>query len=67
MQLGIIKTPSNDILTFLGYNSFEEYVKDNNLQISVKTLKSYGKNKGWEIVKKIKQNDKTSINKNFIY
>jgi hypothetical protein len=49
-----IKTPNNDILTFLGYNSFEEYVKNKNLQISVKTLKSYGKNKGWEIVEKIK-------------
>ena len=50
----VIKTPSNDILKFLGYISFIEYVKKNKLSISVSTLKSYGKNKGWEVIDKIK-------------
>ena len=63
----VIKTPSNDILNFLGYNSFKEYVKTNNLSVSTTTLKSYGKNKGWEIVKKIKQNDKHTFTKNTFY
>jgi group I intron endonuclease len=52
----VIKTPSNDILKFLGYNSFIEYVKENKLSVSVSTLKSYGKNKGWEVIDKIKNN-----------
>lgn len=52
----VIKTPSNDILKFLGYNSFIEYVKENKLSVSISTLKSYGKNKGWEVTDKIKNN-----------
>lgn len=52
----VIKTPSNDILKFLGYNLFIEYVKENKLSVSVSTLKSYGKNKGWEVIDKIKNN-----------
>ena len=50
----VIKTPSNDILKFLGYNSFIEYVKKNKLSVSITTLKAYGKNKGWEVINKIK-------------
>lgn len=56
-----IKFPNGDILSFLGYNSFKEYVKKNNLKVSVTTLKSYGKNKGWEVVEKVKNYDKISI------
>jgi group I intron endonuclease len=51
-----IKTPKGDILKFLGYNLFKDYVKKNNLLVSVTTLKSYGKNKGWEVIDKIKNN-----------
>ena len=52
----IIKTPSNDLMEFLGYNSFKDYVKENSLNVSVETLKSYGKNKGWVIIEKKKLN-----------
>jgi len=50
----VIKTPSNDILKFLGYTSFIEHVKKNKLSVSTTTLKAYGKNKGWEIIDKLK-------------
>lgn len=49
-----IKTPNGDIMEFLGYNSFKQFVYDNGLNVSVTTLKSYGKNKGWEIINKEK-------------
>jgi group I intron endonuclease len=55
-MIWIIKTPKGDILKFLGYNLFKDYVKKNNLLVSVTTLKSYGKNKGWEVIDKIKNN-----------
>jgi hypothetical protein len=48
----VIETPSGDILNFFGYNSFIKYVLDNKLNVSVSTLKIYGKNKGWKIIKK---------------
>lgn len=51
----VIKTPKDDILEFIGYNSFKNYVIENSLDVSVSTLKSYGKNKGWEIINKIKK------------
>lgn len=51
----VIKTPNGDILEFLGYDSFKKYVNENSLDVSVTTLKSYGKNKGWEIINKIKK------------
>ena len=50
-----IRTPKGDILEFLGYSSFVEYVKENTLPVSVETLKSYGKNKGWVIINKTKR------------
>jgi len=53
----IIKTPNNDLLEFFGYDSFKEYVIKNSLDVSVETLKSYGKNKGWVIENKIKLNN----------
>jgi len=49
-----IKNPNGDILKFLGYNSFKDYVKKNKINVSLSTLKSYGKNKGWIIIKKQK-------------
>ena len=51
-----IKTPNGDILEFFGYNSFKDFVSKNSLNVSVTTLKSYGKNTGWEVVNKIKIN-----------
>jgi len=51
----VIKTPNGEIVEFLGYNSFKKFVLDNSLNISVTTLKAYGKNKGWEIINKIKK------------
>ena len=53
--LWFIKTPNDDILNFFGYNSFKDYVLKNKIDVSVTTLKSYGKNKGWEVIKKIKK------------
>jgi group I intron endonuclease len=53
--LWFIKTPNGDILNFFGYNSFKDYVLKNKIDVSVTTLKSYGKNKGWEVIKKIKK------------
>jgi len=50
-----IKNPKGEILEFFGYNSFKEFVKQNSLPVSVTTLKSYGKNKGWIVIDKIKQ------------
>jgi group I intron endonuclease len=50
-----IKNPNGDILKFLGYNSFKDYVKKNKINVSLSTLKSYGKNKGWIIIKKQKK------------
>lgn len=50
-----IKTPNNDILDFLGYDSFKQFVSKNCLNVSVTTLKSYGKNKGWEVISKLKK------------
>ena len=35
--------------------NFKKFVLDNSLNVSVTTLKSYGKNKGWEIINKIKK------------
>jgi group I intron endonuclease len=49
-----IKTPNGDIMEFFGYNSFKDFVFKNSLNVSVTTLKAYGKNKGWEVVDKIK-------------
>lgn len=51
----IIQTPNGDILEFFGYNSFKDYVLKNKVDVSVTTLKSYGKNKGWSVIKKIKK------------
>jgi hypothetical protein len=53
--LWFIKTPNGDILNFFGYNSFKDYVLKNKIDVSVTTLKSYGKNKGWIVIKKIKK------------
>jgi len=50
-----IKNPNGEILDFFGYDSFKKYVIENSLDVSVTTLKSYGKNKGWEIIDKIKK------------
>ena len=50
----VIKNPNGEIIEFIGYESFREYVKNNSLDVSVTTLKSYGKNKGWEIINKLK-------------
>ena len=50
-----IKNPKGEILEFFGYNSFKKFVVDNSLDVSVTTLKAYGKNKGWIVVDKIKQ------------
>jgi group I intron endonuclease len=50
----VIKKPNGEIVEFIGYDSFKEYVKKNSLDVSVTTLKSYGKNKGWEIINKLK-------------
>jgi hypothetical protein len=50
-----IKSPNGDILNFLGYSSFKEYVIKNNINVSITTLKSYGKNKGWSIIEKTKK------------
>jgi len=50
----VIKTPNGEIVEFFGYNSFKKFVSENSLDVSVTTLKSYGKNKGWEIINKIK-------------
>lgn len=47
-----IETPIGDTLIFFGYDSFIKYVSDNNLNVSTSTLKIYGKNKGWKIIKK---------------
>lgn len=55
-MIWLIKTPNDEILEFLGYDSFKQYVLDNSLEVSVTTLKSYGKNKGWEVINKIKIN-----------
>jgi group I intron endonuclease len=49
-----IKTPDGDIMDFFGYNSFKDFVYENSLNVSITTLKSYGKNKGWEVTEKIK-------------
>lgn len=51
----VIKTPNGEIVEFFGYNSFKKFVSENSLDVSVTTLKSYGKNKGWEIINKIKK------------
>jgi hypothetical protein len=51
-----IKTPNGDIMEFFGYNSFKDFVSKNSLNVSVTTLKSYGKNKGWEVIEKNKVN-----------
>jgi group I intron endonuclease len=53
-----IKNPNGDISEFLGYDSFKKYVLENSLDVSVTTLKAYGKNKGWEVIEKIKKNKK---------
>ena len=50
----VIKKPNGEIIEFIGYDSFKEFVKNNSLNVSVTTLKSYGKNKGWEIINKLK-------------
>jgi group I intron endonuclease len=50
-----IKNPNGEILEFFGYNSFKKYVIDNSLNVSVTTLRAYGKNKGWIVIDKIKQ------------
>lgn len=50
-----IKNPEGQILDFFGYDEFKQYVEINSLSVSVSTLKSYGKNKGWEVIDKIKQ------------
>jgi len=49
-----IKDPNGEVLEFFGYNSFKKFVIDNSLDVSVTTLKSYGKNKGWVVIDKIK-------------
>jgi group I intron endonuclease len=49
-----IKNPSGEIMEFFGYNSFKDFVIEHSLDVSVTTLKSYGKNKNWEIIEKIK-------------
>jgi group I intron endonuclease len=59
--LWVIKSPNGDILNFFGYNSFKDYVLKNKIDVSVTTLKSYGKNKGWLVIEKIK-NDKHTNN-----
>jgi group I intron endonuclease len=51
----VIKKPNGEIVEFFGYNSFKEFVLNNSLDVSITTLKSYGKNKGWEIINKIKK------------
>lgn len=51
----VIKSPNGEIMNFLGYDSFKQFVNDNCLNVSVTTLKSYGKNKGWVIIDKIKK------------
>ena len=50
----LIKNPNGEVMEFFGYNSFKDFVIKNSLNVSVSTLKSYGKNKGWEIIDKIK-------------
>jgi len=47
-----IENPHGEIMEFFGYDSFKDYVKKNSIPVSVTTLKSYGKNKGWKIIKK---------------
>lgn len=54
-NIWVIKKPNGEIIEFFGYNSFKEFVLENNLNVSVTTLKAYGKNKGWEIINKIKK------------
>lgn len=49
-----IKNPNGEIMEFFGYNSFKDFVTKHLLNVSVTTLKSYGKNKNWEIIEKIK-------------
>lgn len=50
-----IENHNGEIMDFFGYDSFKDYVKNNSIPVSVTTLKSYGKNKGWKIIKKIKK------------
>lgn len=51
----VIMSPKGDIMEFIGYNSFIDFVKQNSIDVSVTTLKSYGKNKNWKIIQKIKK------------
>ena len=46
---------AKEILDFFGYDSFKNFVMENSINVSVTTLKAYGKNKGWVVVDKIKQ------------
>ena len=50
-----IKSPNNEIINFNGFNEFKEYIKTNNVSISLSSFKSYGKSKNWILIEKIKQ------------
>ena len=54
-KIWLIENPSGDLLEFIGYNSFKDYVKINLLDVSITSLKSNGTSRGWKIVNKIKK------------
>jgi len=54
-KIWYIETPHGDLLEFIGYNSFKEYVKINSSSVSVTSLKSNGSSQGWKIINKIKK------------